>query len=213
MNPSDSGPGSVVPRPVVPQLGLGPQLRWRRAPGGRNRLDAGSARRAMDAAGWDGDLLPLADVLGARVYPVVQYTGATARIEHGSAPERCLVTLELWEMLASSAAPEVQPAPLRIVGFVASSGSWRQAMRQLEVVAGLGAGLIAHPGRGTQMQALEANATDVWMVDGVGATEGARVLVRGRRGPVASARRVPATRLMEEGLFAHAIESGRLGVR
>lgn len=196
---------------LVPQLGLGPRVSRRRVPSVRNGVGYECAQRAMTAARWRGELLPLAEVLGVLVYPVVEYTGAATRLEQRSEPERCLMTLELWETLATSAErAAAPPAPLRIVGFVASNGSWRQALRQVEAVAGLGAGLIARPGRATRMQALEADATDMWVVDGTADCNAGRLVVRGRQGPVSTARRVPATRLMEEGLFEHAVESGLL---
>ena len=149
-------------------------------------------------------LLDEAEVLGARVYPVVRLTGAAERVAAGVGPQRCLATLELWESW-SPADGWVPPSPVSVVGFVSVAPRWERALRDLACVSGLGAGMVLAAGRPGSLQLLEADASDVWVtaVDDAGHPD---VCVRGRVGPVSTASRVAATRLIEEGMFAHVLE-------
>jgi len=173
-------------------------------------LDFESARRAAIEAGWWGETLPLAEVLGVLVYPVVEQTGARQRLEAGPGPVGVMESLELWELIESDALGSAPPSPVRIVGFVASDLHWRGAINQLGAVEGLGAGLVVRGHRATRLQRLEADAAELWLLEGA-LTTAPTLTVRGRRGPVPTSRRVVATRLMEEGLFAHALACGALG--
>jgi hypothetical protein len=170
--------------------------------------DFETAVAGAEAAGWGGVALPAASVLGVTVFPVVAFTGAQERIAEGIGPERSRTTLALWESLAADpgASALAPPAPLRIVGFASTESRWDRALRYVQSLAGLGAGLVLRQRRPSGLQLLDADAENVWVA---AQSEGAfELCVRGRVGPVASAFRVPATRLIEEGLFAHAIACG-----
>lgn len=160
---------------------------------------------AVAAAGWPGVLLPAVCVVGVTVFPVVELTGARERVRTGVGPERSLSTLALWESLNAGAPNRggVPLAPVRIVGFVSSAPRWDRALASVHAVAGLGAGLVLRSRRPSPLQLLDADADDLWVVSG--AHETPEVLVRGRIAAPSSLRRVPATRLIEEGLFAHAL--------
>lgn len=204
--------GHDGPMPVL-DLSLTPTCR--RVPA---RVAAGyaAARAGVESAGWPGVTLPAASVLGVTVFPVVELTGAAERIASGVGPERSLSTLALWETLAAGSArtSPAPPAPVRIVGFVATASRWDRAITQVQDLAGLGAGLVLCQRRPSMLQLLDADASNVWVV--TGGEDGFAACVRGRSEPVETAFRVPATRLIEEGLFAHALacgvfDSGRSG--
>lgn len=191
----------------MPILDLSSTIRYRPA---RPEVGLQVARKAALAAGWRGVVLPEAEVVGAKVYPVVEFTGADQRLRAGEGPQRCLATLEMWETWSDwgrgcgLTVREVPPAPLRIVGFVSLTSRWERALQSVCAVSGLGSGLVARSRRPRGLQLMDADASNVWVV-GVDNYGAAVVWVRGRSGPVESAARVPATRLMEEGLFAHAV--------
>ncbi len=65
--------------------------------------------------------------------------------------------------------------------------------------------MLLSPGMVSRLRMLEADARGIW----VATTEGRSVELRvmGRTGPVATARRVPLTRVIEERLFSHALEA------
>lgn len=193
----------------VPRLGMRTGRRPRRVDPAASRWDFESARRAAAEAGWWGETLPLAEVLGVLVYPVVEQTGAARRIEEGPRPVSSMDSLELWELIETDALGSAPPSPVSIVGFVASARHWRSAISQLEAVEGLGSGLVVRGRCATRLQRLEADAAEIWMIERGQTTP--TLTVRGRVGSVSTSRRVAATRLMEEGLFAHALECGALG--
>jgi hypothetical protein len=174
-----------------------------------------AVRHAVVVSGWSGIVLPEIKVLGAVVYPVVELTGARSRIQVGIGPQQCLAVLEMWEVWAQSAGDAARrlsdspPAPLRITGFVSASRPWHRALSDLFAVAGLGAGMLVRSRKPTALHLMEADASDVWAVT-ADPSRNATVWVAGRHGPVATASRVPATRLIEEGLFAHALDAGYL---
>lgn len=179
-----------------------------RPPNGRATEEFALAVAGVDAAGWAGVVLPVASVLGVTAFPVVEFTGARERLAEDTSPERSLSTLALWESLSAGngEVPRAPAAPLRIVGFVSVATRWDRALTSVQSLAGLGAGMVLRQRRPSTLQLLDADADDVWVAT---TNDGAfEVCVRGRRGPIASAFRVPATRLIEEGLFAHAVACG-----
>ena len=191
----------------MPLLDLSRETTYRR-PHCRAGEGFAIAAAGAAAAGWGGVTLPAASVLGVTVFPIVQFTGARERIDGGVGPQRSLTTLALWESLAADhgSASLAPPAPLRVVGFASTASRWDRALAYVQALAGLGAGLVLRQRRPSALQLLDADAEDLWVAaisDG-----GVEVCVRGRAGPIASAFRVPATRLIEEGLFAHAIACG-----
>jgi hypothetical protein len=165
------------------------------------------ARRAVSAARWPGTVLPAVEMLGVVLYPVVEFTGARARLASSVFPQRCPTTLELWETW-----PELgEPSPLRMVGFINRSRPWAAAVAAAATPCGFGAGMVLadrHPG---PLRLLDADLAGVWVT---GAVEPGRavaeVWVEGRSGPVATATRTLTTRVMEERLFAHALRAGAL---
>lgn len=193
----------------MPLLDLSYEPSFRR-PRGNPEAAFRAAVMGVQAAGWRGVALPAASVLGITVIPIVEFTGADARISSGAGPERSLTTLALWESFAAGRTTNsAPPAPLRIVGFVSAAQRWDRALAYVQALAGLGAGLVVRQRRPSTLQLMDADADDVWVV---AQTDGEPELcVRGRSGRLASAHRVPATRLIEEGLFAHALACGAFG--
>ena len=191
-------------RPVsVPLVGVSAEARYVRERASTH-AEYELARRATAAAGWPGVVLPEAVVLGLRVFPVVLPTGAAARIHNSSRPELSLTTLAAWELCGASA---LEPSPLGIVGFVSAGRRWADALSAVGPLGGLGAGLVARSTPLSTLQVLEADALDLWAVS-PDARGGLTLQVTGRRGPVPTARRTPATRQVEEHLFGHALRSG-----
>lgn len=197
---------------LMPVLDLSYEPTYRREPGGAHEA-FGSVAAAIRAASWPGVVLPAASVLGATVFPVVELTGARNRVADGVGPQRSLTVLALWEACAADPATKssAPPAPLRIVGFASAAPRWDRAMRSMHDIAGLGAGLIVRARKPSTWQLLDADAEDVWVV--AGSAGDATLAVRGRTGPLGTACRVPATRLIEEGLFAHALACGAVNTR
>lgn len=187
----------------VPLIGVSAEFRYVRERAS-TEAEFELARRATAAAGWPGVVLPEAVVLGLRVFPVVLATGAGTRIRNSSRPELCLSTLAAWELCGLGAS---EPSPIGIVGFVAAGRLWADASGAVGRLGGLGAGLIARSTPLSTLQMLEADALDLWAV-GPDARGRLALQVRGRRGPVPAACRTPATRLVEEHLFGHALRSG-----
>ncbi len=195
----------------VPVLDLSSEL-THRPPSAVGTNAYGAAVAAVRAAGWPGVVLPEAQVVGVRVLPVVAFTGVWQRLADRVGPERRLVILEAWEAgaslraLGAKRAPEPPAAPLRVVGFISAAPRWDRALHDVATLGGLGAGLVLRSHRPSDLQLLEADASNMWVVADTDA--GMTLCVTGRLGPVSTAYRVPATRLIEEGLFAHALDCG-----
>ena len=188
----------------VPVLDLSSTVRFRRRRRRAQGFDAVDVvQAAADAAGWGGVALPEAYVLGVSVHPVVEFTGAHERLAAGVLPQHCPTTLGIWETLPC----ESPPVPLHMLGFVSLSSRWDRAMSDVAAVSGLGAGMVLRLKSPSPLQLLDADASDVWVTEKTN-DETVSLRVVGRRGPVATAYRVAGTRLMEEGLFAHALSCG-----
>lgn len=188
----------------VPALDLSPDLTYRSRPRRRaaQELSHATVAAAVSAARWPGQVLSLASVLGSLVYPVVAFTGAAERVRRRQPPILHLETLDVWETMPSAETP---PAPVRIVGFVSTAAGWSTALDQVRSLSGLGAGMVLRRRPSPALPLMDADATGVW-VAGIDPAESVpRVWVTGRSGPASTASRVAATRLMEEGLFAHAL--------
>lgn len=192
----------------VPVLDLSPRIRYRRPPSGAAPQPVGPGSRvqqAVTAAGWPGVALPAADILGSVVVPVVSFTGARQRVTADQEPMLDLEILDTWEVMPTEETPA---APLQIVGFVATARRWRTAVEQVRSLAGLGAGLVVTTRRPSTLSMLDADASGIWVVGAPPAEPLPRLWVTGRTGPAATARRVTATRMMEEALFAHSLDNG-----
>lgn len=218
MDAGFNGVSATVQDGLVPVLDLGPQTTYRRLTPTETRARQtvpASVEAAVRAAGWPGIVLPKAQVLGVLVYPVVRFTGAAARLSAGQGPQRRLEILESWEAWSGEESPP--EAPLRVLGFVSCQKLWSTAVEGVRCLSGLGAGMVIRRRCPPTMALLDADATGVWVVqvrahDPVSAVacDRAQVLVTGRFGALSTAQRVPATRLMEEALFAHALHFGAL---
>jgi len=163
----------------------------------------------VEAARWSGVILPRMRIGGSLLYPVVEINEQAwhNRIAEDHGPEYVLSTLYLWESWASDLGP-MPPAPaVSIVGFV-SDRRPDDARRALGVACSLGSGLIvrAGPRRPKPMTNFEsdyAGLSLVWVPpDGA-----AQLLVQGREGAVATARRSHIARYFEELLFGWAVIS------
>jgi len=174
------------------------------------RLDVPDAVIAgVKAAQWPGIVLPRKRIGGSLLYPVVTINEQAwcDRIAQECGPEYELSTLHLWESWTSDLGP-MPPAPaVSIVGFV-SDGRPHDARRALGVTCSLGAGMIVRPGerRPSNMTRFECDVAGLALVwaPPCGAAE---LLVRGRGGSVATARRSHISRYFEELLFGWTVIS------
>ncbi|WP_131807758.1 hypothetical protein [Mycobacteroides abscessus] len=184
-----------------------------RAPRGwAAKLDRQVVQRAVDSAGWDGIVLPYSRLSDYQGFPVISWEiGARERFRFGPGPVLVRQALTLWERWPLGVSTLPPPSPLRIVGFV-SVATWRPAFSAVCELAGKGAMMILTPTRPSVLRLCDADYAGIHVVqvaDGEGACE---VLVRGRMGPIETARRTTNIRYWEETLFAHALASWREGV-
>lgn len=174
-------------------------------------LDRQSVQRAVDAAGWTGTVLPYSNLSSFAGFPVIAWTeGARERFQFGPGPVLVRQALTLWEGWPLGVSSLPPPSPLKIVGFV-SVATWRPAFHAVCELAGKGAMMILTPQRPSPLRLCDADYAGVHVVQVIddGACE---VLVKGRMGPIESARRTSNIRYWEESLFAHALASWREGV-
>ncbi|QIS23817.1 hypothetical protein [Nocardia terpenica] len=166
--------------------------------------------RGVHAAGWRGVALPRTKVSDFLVFPVVEIDAEVwaERIEKGQGPELDRSTLVIWESWTADLG-EMPPSPaVSIVGFISTATRPAEALYALDSLAGYGAGLWITTGvRGPTAWTLSE-----FDVAGVGVVAeragGCAVLVEGRRGPIATARRLASTRHKEEQLFGWALATG-----
>jgi len=162
---------------------------------------------AVSAEGWPGVVLPRTTVLSAGSYPVVRWLpAATGQVSRGQRPEVTMSTLSGLNSWPVDGRAGPLPSPLRIVGFV-SVASWRHGFCGLRSLCGFGAGLFLTARRPSVWQLIQADVAGVWVTQ-ISQDNQPAVLVRGRTGPVAPARSVPAACHLEEALFAHAVKHG-----
>lgn len=168
----------------------------------------------VEAAQWPGIVLPRKRIGGSLLYPVVTINEQAwrDRIAENCGPEYVLSTLYLWESWASDLGP-MPPAPaVSIVGFV-SDRRPQDARQALSVVGSLGSGLIVRSGarRPAAMTSFESDVAGLALV-WVPPEGAAEMLVEGRCGPVATARRSHVARYFEELLFGWAVISHEVPV-
>ncbi|MCX8565170.1 hypothetical protein OS122_30255 [Mycolicibacterium mucogenicum] len=168
----------------------------------------------VQAAQWPGMVLPQRRVAGFQVYPVVEIDERawTERITGRCGPEYVLSTLYVWESWTTDLGP-MPPAPaVSIVGFV-SDRRPADARRALGALSGLGAGLVVSSGarRPMPITVMESDVAEMWAA-WVPPGKPAQLLVRGRSGPAATARRLHLTRYFEELLFGWAVISHEVPV-
>lgn len=174
-------------------------------------LDRRRVQQAVDAAGWDGIVLPYGKLSDFQGFPVIAWgEGARERLRFGPGPVLVREALTLWEGWPLGVCGPPPPSPLRIVGFV-SVATWRPALHAACELAGKGAMMILTPRRPSPLRLCEADYAGVHVVH-VGDDGECEVLVTGRSGPIATAQRTSNIRYWEENLFAHALASWREGV-
>ncbi|WP_280274101.1 hypothetical protein [Nocardia wallacei] len=164
----------------------------------------------VEAAGWAGVVLPQTTVSDFTVFPVVEIDAEVweERVKKGYGPELDRSTLVIWESWTTDLG-EMPPRPaVSIVGLVSTATRPADALYALDSLAGYGAGLwIATGVRGPTAWTLSK-----FDVVGVGVVAersgGHEVLVEGRSGPIATARRLASTRHKEEQLFGWALATG-----
>lgn len=175
------------------------------------RLQPGAVHAGVRAAGWDGVVLPETKISDYTVYPVITIDPHVwaDREAAGQRPELDRSTLALWEAWTDDlGAPPPRPA-VSIIGFVSTATRAAVALDALDALAGYGAGLwIATGARRSQTLTLvEFDLAGLWVVHTH--PTGPSVLVRGRYGPIDTARRRgPAIRHKEELLFDRALSLG-----
>lgn len=164
----------------------------------------------VQASGWPGVVLPRTRVSDFAVYPVVEVDEQVwaERVENGHGPELDRSTLLIWESWTADLGEMPPRSPLSIVGFVSCAEKPGDALYALDSLAGYGAGLwIMCGARGPSSWSLSefdlAGVGVVWDHNG-----GRDLLVEGRDGPVATARRMASTRHKEELLFGWALATG-----
>lgn len=177
---------------------------------GRHPVVPDRVVHGVRASGWRGVALPKTRVSDFAVYPVVEIDERAwaERVENGQCPELDRSTLRIWESWTSDLGEIPPRSPLAIVGFVSTAGKPADALFALDSLAGYGAGLWITCGpRGPSPWSLSefdiAGAGVVWVRNGDG-----ELLVEGRSGPVATARRMASTRHKEELLFGWALATG-----
>lgn len=177
-----------------------------------NRHAAVPARvvHGVRASGWPGVVLPRTRVSDFAVYPVVEVDEQVwaERVENGHGPEPDRSTLLIWESWTADLGEMPPRPPLSIVGFVSTAEKPADALYALDSLAGYGAGLwITCGARGPSPWSLSefdlAGVGVVW--DHSGSCD---LLVEGREGPAAAARRMVSTRHKEELLFGWALATG-----
>lgn len=165
---------------------------------------------AVQAVGWPGIALPRTRICGRLVYPVVDIDPAAweKRLQAAHLPELSRSTLKIWEGWTTDLGPIPPQTVLSIVGLV-SDGRPQAALDTLCALGGAGGGLLVSTGlRGpTPVTLMECDLEDISAV-WVPPQGEPRVLVRGRLGPVATARRIVLTRYYEEVLFQWALSTG-----
>lgn len=165
---------------------------------------------AVEVAGWPGVALPRTRICGRLVYPVVDIDPDVwdERLQAGHLPELSRSTLKIWEGWTTDLGPMPPRTVLSIVGLV-SDGRPQAALDTLCALGGAGGGLLVSTGlRGpTPVTLMECDFEDIGAV-WVPPQGEPRVLVRGRFGPVATARRIVLTRYYEEVLFQWALNTG-----
>ncbi|WP_157228941.1 hypothetical protein [Nocardia brevicatena] len=130
------------------------------------------------------------------------------RVSKGQGPELDRSTLTLWEAWTEDLGAPPPRSAVAIVGFVSPATTPSAASDALDALAGYGAGLWVATGsrQPTTLTLTAFDLADTWVVHAQpGRTS---VLVRGRRGPIGTARRTTAVRHKEELLFARALGSG-----
>lgn len=162
------------------------------------------------ASGWRGVVLPRTRVSGFQAYPVVEIDEQTwaERVQNDHGPELDRSTLLIWESWTPDLGEMPPRSPLSIVGFVSTAEKSADVLHALDSLAGYGAGLwITRGGRGPSPWSLSefdlAGVGVVWVRNGDG-----DLLVEGRSGPIATARRLASTRHKEELLFGWALATG-----
>lgn len=166
--------------------------------------------KAVQAAGWPGVAMPRTRICGRSVYPVVDIDPAAweERLADGHLPELRRSTLQIWEGWTSDLGPMPPQTVLSIVGLV-SDGKPQAALDTLCALGGAGGGLLVSTGqRGpTPVTLMECDFENIGVV-WVPPHSEPRMLVQGRFGPVATARRITLTRYYEEFLFQWALTTG-----
>lgn len=162
------------------------------------------------AAGWPGTVLPKKSIGGYRVYPVVQIDQQAwkERLASGHGPELSRSTLAIWEGWAPDLGPMPPRPALSIVGMV-SDAPPKTALAALWTLSGTGSGLLVCTGRRgpTTQTLMECDLQEI-SVAWVPTAGEPRLMLQGRKGPVATARRIVLTRYDEEELFQWALTTG-----
>ncbi|MFV8142275.1 hypothetical protein ACNQR7_32430 [Mycolicibacterium senegalense] len=165
---------------------------------------------AAAAAGWPGIVLPRLNIADLRVYPVIVPNVEVwrQRVITRQRPELDLSTLALWESWTPDLGPMPPESALTIVGF-AATGPAQRAAAAVAYLGSLGAGLVVATTkrRPAEQSMWECDCKDVFLAWAPPGGAAASLLVRGRTGPVATARRSPFTRGQEEKMFAWALHT------
>lgn len=170
-------------------------------------LDHRSVQQIINDAGWHGIVLPYTEVSVYQGFPVIRWIdGARERLRFGPGPVLIPSILALWERWPLGVSTLPPPTPLQIVGFV-SVATWRPAFKAVCALAGMGSGMIITPRRPSVLRLSAADYAGIHVVHY--ADRQSEVLVTGRTGPVATARRTTNTRYREECLFGHALTHWR----
>ncbi|BDD80320.1 hypothetical protein TPB0596_00830 [Tsukamurella pulmonis] len=167
----------------------------------------GSVTRAVEAAGWSGVVLPRTSVLGVSLFPVVAIDQAVwaERLTNNQPPEHDRSTLAVWESWFHELGDYPPRSPLTIVGFVSTAAQPQYALEALGRASGFGAGMwVTRAESPRSITLAEFDVADTWVVR----ERDSAVLVEGRPGPAATARRMTSTRHKEEQLFAWALNVG-----
>ncbi|NUS92119.1 MAG: hypothetical protein HOQ36_06840 [Nocardia sp.] len=130
------------------------------------------------------------------------------RVAGGHGPEPDRSTLGIWESWTTALGASPPRPAVSIAGFVSTAAKPTDALNALDSLAGYGAGLWLTSGvRGPTTWTLsEFDLAEIYVVREQ--SDDLDVLVEGRRGPVATARRMASLRHKEELLFGWALATG-----
>ena len=167
---------------------------------------------AVDAAGWDGLVVPRLRLCGLAVYPVVRLDPDTwsARERSGFGPQLHQFTLELWESWLPGLGTAPPPSPVRLVG-IAADGNVGAAFRVLDQLSGYAPGLAIATGsrRPTNLTVADADIRGISLAWVSPSSSTTTLLWRGRSVPAPTAAgRTVSLRHKEELIYSRLLANG-----
>lgn len=168
-------------------------------------------RRAVEALGWEGAVVPEIRLLGQRVSVVaaVDHDAHQERLRAGNGPVIDRMSVALWEW------PDMQaPAPVvRLIGILAEGSRWQRVM-------GASGGFIGFCSTAIvlrQRHAPNPHCLLTAQLHGVAVVRSSddgdvELVQQGRTGPTPAARPTTVSRWLEEIVYARLLQDGQLTI-